>query len=306
MKSGLNLIFIVILFWFPFGWAQAAKLTTTRTGEHGVFTRIVFEFKGVVRSKKPIITGRGKFYVVFPGSTQARPRRLLDKTTRGVRAVRFIQKKSFLSASITLSFPYFRLKTFYLSNPDRVVIDAYRMSSPPEEIVPKESPHAEPIASVLIGPTQRKQAPGTKKSSVAVMKRQFKIESKGSQKSTPDTTRGQKEKTSDEIANQAESPTKVSETLGQKTDQVSGKQDKSTPFFTKNYNVYTYVLVFLNIFTVIIVALLGFNLLKRRSRNDSEHLGEMLNFLKTTDESVATIDTMIKRELKKLNRNSER
>jgi len=305
MKSGLNLIFIVILFWFPFGWAQAAELTTARTGEHGIFTRIVFEFRGVVRTKNPIITGRGNFYVIFPDSTQARPRLSLDKITRGVRSVRFIQKKSFLSARIILSFPYFRLKTFYLSNPDRVVIDAYRMSSPPEEIVPKESPHSEPIASVLIGPTKSKQAIGKKKSSATVMKSKFKIESENSQKSTHDSSRQQKKKASNKLANQAPSQTKVPESLVQKTGQIPGKQDKPTSFFTKNYSVYTYVLVFLNIFTIIIVALLGFNLLKRRSRSDPEHIGEILNFLKTTDESVATVDTMIKRELKKLNQNSE-
>ncbi len=306
MKSGLNLIFFMILFWFPFRWAQAAQLSAARTGEHGAFTRIVFEFKGVVRSKKPIITGRGKFYVVFPGSTQTRPRRLLDKTTRGIRAVRFIQKKSFLSASITLSFPYFRLKTFYLSNPDRVVIDAYRMASPPEEIVLKESPHAEPIASALIGPAKKKQVTRTKKSSAGALKSQFKYKPKDSQKSPTDKTGEQNEKTSDKIAKQAESPIKTSETLDQKKGRVSGNRDESTLFFTKKYNVYTYVLVFLNIFTIIVVGLLAFNLLKRRSRIDSEHLGEMLNFLKTTDDNVLSIDTMIKRELKKLNQNSER
>lgn len=296
----------MILFWFPFRSVQAAQLKVARTGEHGAFTRIVFEFKGVVRSKKPIITGRGKFYVVFPGSTQARPRRLLDKTTRGIRAVRFIQKKSFLSASITLSFPYFRLKTFYLSNPDRVVIDAYRMTSPPEEIVPKESPHAEPIASVLIGPAKKKQATLKIKSSKAVQKNNFKHQPKDSQRSPTDTTGQPNAKTSVKSPKQTESSIKVSETLGQNKGKVSVNKDESTLFFTKNYNVYTYVLLFLNIFTVIVVALLAFNLLKRRSGSDSEHLGEMLNFLKTTDDRVLTLDNMIKRELKKLNQNNVR
>ena len=34
--------------------------------------------------------------------------------------------------------------------------------------------------------------------------------------------------------------------------------------------------------------------------DDSEHLNEILESLKTTDESIATIETMIKRELKKI------
>jgi hypothetical protein len=147
MKSGVTLIVAVILSWLLFGWAQAADLIHARAGEHGAFSRVVFEFQDVVRSKGPIITGRGKFYVTFLDSTTALPRRALNKTTKGVQSVKLIQKESHLIANIKLSFPYFRLKTFSLQNPDRVVIDAYRMSLPPKKIVPEESLHAEPTAT---------------------------------------------------------------------------------------------------------------------------------------------------------------
>ena len=50
MKSRLTLIVAVILWWLPLGWAQAANLKYVRAGEHGSFTRVVFEFQGMVQS----------------------------------------------------------------------------------------------------------------------------------------------------------------------------------------------------------------------------------------------------------------
>lgn len=165
MKSGLTLIFTVILLWFLSGSAYAAELIKMRTGEHSRFTRVVFEFRDAVRYKEPIIIGKGKFYVVFLYSAPASPRRLSYRTTKGVRSIKLIQKKSHLRADVLLSFPYFRLKTFYLSKPDRVVLDAYPMSAPPEEQDPKGLPHAEPVKSALAKPVQKKQVASAKKPS---------------------------------------------------------------------------------------------------------------------------------------------
>ena len=251
MKLGLTLIVTVVLSGFQLGWAQAANLIYARAGEHGTFTRVVFEFQDVVRFKSPVITGREKFYVVFLDSTTNLPRQILKKTTKGVRAVKFTREESHLTANITLSFPYFRLKVFLLPNPNRVVIDAYQMSSPPEEIGLKESLHAKPIASVLTEPVEGKQTTITKKSSAEMVGGHSKIDPRALEKPALDKAQ-------------------------------------------------TYLLALLNIFTVIIIVLLSFNLLKRRSIIDSEHLSETLDSLKATDESIAAIDVMINRELKKL------
>ncbi|MDH3566936.1 MAG: hypothetical protein OEM61_06225, partial [Desulfobacteraceae bacterium] len=61
------------------------------------------------------------------------------------------------------------------------------------------------------------------------------------------------------------------------------------------------LLAVLNILTLIILAILSFNLLRRRPTINSERLGEVLASLETTDERVATIDALIKKELAKLN-----
>ncbi|UCD90111.1 MAG: hypothetical protein JSW04_01330, partial [Desulfobacterales bacterium] len=129
------------------GSAQAANLKHVRAGEHGAFTRVAFEFQGVVPSMALIKNGRGKINLIFLDTTTALPRLTLQKTTKGIQSVKFIQEASRLTANITLSFPYFKLKTFSLPNPNRFVIDAYRMSSPPKTGELGDSPQAEPLAA---------------------------------------------------------------------------------------------------------------------------------------------------------------
>ena len=250
MKLALILILAVIFWWLPLGWAQAADLKYVRAGEHGSFTRVVFEFEGMVRSTEPTIIGRGIFNVIFFDMTTALPRQILNKTTKGIQSVELIQEESRLTANIMLSFPYFKLKTFSLSNPDRFIIDAYRMSSPPKTSELEESLQTEPL----------KAEPDTEKSLHA-------------------------------------EPHKVVLTEPAGTDQMIRTKKFS---IDGNYHVQIYLLALLNVLTLIIVALLSLNLLRRRPTIDSERLREVLGSLKTTDERIATIDALIKKELEKL------
>ena len=260
MKSGLTLIVTVIFSWLPLGWAQAADLKYVRAGEHGSFTRVVFEFQGMVRSTAPTIIGKGNFNVIFFDMTTALPRQVLNKTTKGIQSVELIQEESRLTANITLSFPYFKLKTFSLLNPDRFIIDAYRMSSPPKTSVLEESLQAGPLND------------------------------------TPDTEEPLHAEPNTEKPLHTE-PDKVVLTEPAGTDQMIRTKKSS---IDGNYNVQIYLLALLNVLTLIIVALLSFNLLRRRPTIDSERLSEMLESLETTDERVATIDALIKKELEKL------
>ena len=260
MKSRLTLMVAVILWWLSLGWAQAANLKYVRAGEHGSFTRVVFEFQGMVRSTAPTIIGRGKFYVIFFDMTTALPRQTLNKTTKGIQSVELIQKESRLTANITLSFPHFKLKTFSLSNPYRFIIDAYRMSSPPKTSELEESLQAEPLNA------------------------------------EPDTEEPLQTKLDTEESLHAE-PDKVVLTEPAETDQMIRTKKFS---IDGNYNVQIYLLAVLNVLTLIIIALLSLYLLRRRPTIDSERLREVLGSLKTTDERIATIDALIKKELEKL------
>ena len=145
MKSGLTMI-AALLFMLQSGGTQAASLKYVRTAKHQDFTRIVFEFQNAAQFEEPVIDGKGKFSVVFLDSTTVLPRQILYNATQiqPVRSIEFVQEKTLLTAGIKLSFPYFKLKAFSLSGPDRVVIDAYLITPPTQEILPEESLHAKP------------------------------------------------------------------------------------------------------------------------------------------------------------------
>ncbi len=263
MKSKLTMI-VAALLMLQSGEAQAANLKYVRTAKHQDFTRIVFEFQNAAQFKEPVIEGEGKFSVVFPDSTTVLPRRILYKTTQiqPVRSIEFVQKETLLTVGIKLSFPYFKLKAFSLSGPNRVVIDAYLITPPPKEIVPEESLHARP---------------STKKSNV--------IPEKSPAKETKVPA----------------SPIKTQGTPGEKTEQGKLKQAESLPSTGENYNLQTYMLILLNFLTIVIILLLGFNLLKKKSGINSKHIGKIPDSLKTADESIAAIDAMINKEFKKHN-----
>lgn len=280
MKLGMTLIVAVIFSCLPLGWVQAADLLYVRSGEHKVFTRIVFQFKDVVQSKAPIITGKGKFYVVFPNSTTVLPRQVLNKKTRGVQSVELVQGKSQLTANITLSFPFFRLTTFFLPNPNRFVIDAYRIVSPANKIEPKQTLQVSPPVSVPPAPAEKKETTPAK---------EFSTKKVGDvpKKEIPNNPLPALIKKS-----------QISST--QKVVQMPAKPDKSPSSINKNYRIQTYLLALLNVLILIIIALLCFNLLQKKSKADAEPLNEVLNSLKTSNKNMAAIDTLIKRELKKL------
>jgi len=298
MKSALILIQVMIFSWLTFHWAHASDLKHVRAGEHGDFTRVVFEFQATIRSKEPIITGRGTFYVVFLDINTPFPRQTFHKITKGVHSVELIQEESHLKANIKLSFPYFGLKTSILSNPNRVVIDAYRMSSPKRISKLKESLHAKPNPSVLTEPAVKEQIASTKKTSTEMVDSHFKIAPLAIKKPASGKTEGRAEEISGDQVSSL--PKEIHSVSSQRVSQEPAKHDKSLISFNLDYSVQTYLLVLLNVFTFIIIALLSFNLLKRRSLDNSEHLNEILESLKTTDESIATIEAMINRELKKI------
>jgi len=298
MKSALTLILVVTFSWLPFEWAHASNLKYVRAGEHGAFTRVVFEFQSTIQPNEPIITGKGTFSVTFLDVTTPILSQTFHKMTKGIHSVELIREGSGLTASIKLSFPYFRLKTSILSNPARVVIDAYRMSSPPKISKQKESLHAQSNSRVLKEPAARAKSANTKKTSNEAGDGHFKIDSVSIKKPALNENPGRAENFFDDQV-----PSLSKEVHSASTQWVSplaSKHDKSLISFNSNYSVHTYLLILLNVFTFIIIVLLSFYLLKRRSMNDSEHLNEILESLKTTDESIASIETVINRELKKI------
>jgi hypothetical protein len=320
MKSGLTMIAALLLM-LQFGGAHAANLKYVRTAKHQDFTRIVFEFQNTAQFKEPVIYGEGNFSVAFPDSTTVLPRQILYKTTQiqRVRSIEFTQKKTLLTAVIKLSFSDFELKAFSLSDPNRVVIDAYKTPPPPSEIVAEESLHARPMAKELKETEAKDSKAVPEESPAKELTRGVKTEPKvipeqSSVQQTGDKFEIKKNAASDIIQDQLKDPIKedlnkvpavpiqpqsAPDEPAAKPRQI--KTANSLPSMDKNYTLQTYMLVLLNFLTIVIVLLLIFNLLKKKSGINSKHGGNIPDAVKSGDEGIAAIDAMINKEFKKHN-----
>ncbi len=315
MKSGLLMITAVLLM-LQAAETQAANLKYLRTAKHPDFTRIVFEFQNPAKFKEPVIDGKGKFTVVFPDSTTVLPRQILYKKTQiqPVRSIEFIQKGTLLTAGIKLSFPYFKLKAFSLPGPDRVVIDAYLITPPTQEVVPDESLHAKPSVkeSKEPEPKEPKAMPeesSEKELAELVTKQPTVIPEKSPAKESgkPETIKPKlipikspaKESFKESLNNIPASPITTQSAPGETAKQGQIKPVESLPSRDKNYDLQIYMLALLNFLTIVIILLLSINLLKKKSGINSEHPGKISESLRRVDESIAAIDAVINREFKK-------
>ena len=146
-KQLIDIILLILFFFFihnGFGYCfqkNQSILKSVRTEEYDNFTRIVFEFQNAVQFKNLKIEDKGKFSVQFlDSSTNLDPLNVYwTDSLQKVQSIKFIKDDPNLTANVTLTFPNFRLKSFSLSDPDRVVVDAYSISAPSKDAVSKPS-----------------------------------------------------------------------------------------------------------------------------------------------------------------------
>ncbi len=263
-------------------WALAANLSQVRTGKHENFARVVFEFQSAVQFDSPKITGKGKFSLVFLNSTTKLPRLTLYKTgkTQLVKSIECVRQKTNLTAIVRLTFPYFILKSYALSAPDRIVVDAYWMSPAIENSGQKApSPGAsatEPPASPAkelkeaLQNTPEKAAPPSAAAPLAV------------QKPGPDELQASQSALS-----------------GKTSNKLPEEKRTPPPASKENYIVQTYLLAALDVIAGCIVILLFFMLFNRKQRINIGHLCDILDDIKTSDQSIADIDAQIQSAFKK-------
>jgi biofilm PGA synthesis protein PgaA len=128
---------ILIVFFFLTELARAAKITSIRAGDHKHFTRIVFQSQGPVSFIKPVITNKGKFCMVLSNTVSDLPPQITFEATAQIKVVDLTQKGPDLVADITLSFAFFKVKSYALTSPHRIVLDIYR-----KPITQKQQPKA--------------------------------------------------------------------------------------------------------------------------------------------------------------------
>jgi len=139
--------------------SDAAVLQTVRVGEHDDFTRVVFEFDEVTRYSKPLLKDEDTLSIIFFESRApaalSHPR--LQERTRRLNALGFEPRGPNLAATVAVASRYFRVKTFSLFAPFRVVFDIYQLSAPPPGGVAIEAtlPHHDEPAHVSPQPRER-------------------------------------------------------------------------------------------------------------------------------------------------------
>jgi hypothetical protein len=264
MKLRLMLIATVVFTLSQPGWAQAANLKDVRTGKHEKFTRVVFEFQDNVLFESPEIKGKGNFSAVFLDSSTTLPRLTLFKTgpIQLVHSVELVQQKSNLIANVRLSFPYFVLKAFPLSGPNRIVIDAYQLSSSTEKSEQKELKNA---PQIVLDKEDDSQS----------------ITPSDVEKSELKETQPPEKASSDNVSNQ-----------------IPEKHVESPSSANGSAMTQIYLLAVLNVLTSVIVVLMIFTILKKKHAIDYGHLFEIMEFIKTSDESIETIDAQLKNAFK--------
>jgi hypothetical protein len=289
-----------------------------RTAKHENFTRIVFEFQNPTQFKEPIIHGEGKLSIAFPDSTTVLPQRIFYKTTQiqPVRSIEFTQKETLLTAVIQLPFSDFKLKAFSLPDPNRVVIDAYKITSPPSKIVSEKSLLDESVDKELKTYEKKDLKAIPAESPMTEFTRVVKKEPKGLLekslvKQPDDKFEIKKNAASDMIEyhlknSNREDLNKVPAALIKPQNALDEpaiprriKPPESLLSTHENYTLQTYMLVLLNFLTIVIVLLLSANLLKKKSGINSKPMIKISDALKTVDERITAINTMINRELKK-------
>jgi hypothetical protein len=282
MKLRLMLIVMFVSMLSQLGWAQAANLRDVRTGKHEKFTRVVFEFQDNVLFESPEIKGKGKFSLVFLDSSTNLPHLTLFKTgpIQLVQSIEFVPQKANLTANVQLSFPYFILKAFPLSDPNRVVVDVYQVFSPPEKFEQRESLSEKPLPETSTA-TEEKELENTPQNDLEKASGSQAITLSDAKKSGLKETQPLENTFSSNVSNQ-----------------IPEKHDESPSSAKGNAMTQIYLLAVLNVLTGVIVVLMIFTLLKKRRMVDFDQIFEIMEFIKTSDQSIETIDAQLKKAFK--------
>jgi hypothetical protein len=179
--------------------------------------------------------------------------------------------------------------------------------------VPEESLHAKPMAKKSKEPEPNDPKSMTEESAATELTRMVKKEPKGipdtssvqqtgdnfevKQNAASNITRGQlKDPTEKNVIPGSAAPIK---TRGEPETPGQMKSAEPPPSFHENYTLQTYMLILLNFLTIVIILLLSFNLLRKKSGIYSKHVDKTSDSLETVDERIAAIDAMIDKEFKK-------
>jgi hypothetical protein len=295
----VSLVGCVVLFLCLVGSARGAQLRYIRIGEHEGFTRIVFELRGSAAFEKPQVRGKGKLSVVLLDTTTSLPGKISIETTKRVDAIEFVQQDMHLATHVTFPFPYFRLKPFTLSNPERLVLDIYRMNTPPEDAVVVESVQ-KASERVLVGADERKAIAKLRRAPREPAVKPPEVPDRHTDKPAAQETQRSSQRPLQETAIPSPALSKETGTLlAKRPKPVPDTEGASVNHSLQHSPWQTYPLAILIILSVIIVALLSFIIFQKRRGPGSRYAGETLEATSKAGEGMEALDRRIKDAFRK-------
>ena len=313
-KSGFRISLFVLTLLISFVWitenALAAKLLEIRTGKKSGFTRLVFQFETPPRFQVQGKSAPGQLTIIFLDTSPGSP---LGKQTYAdpVKAIEVNRDGSNLKAVVVHSMPHFRLKTFRLTEPHRVVFDLYPAAVAESQVklnklVVKESveaasplkkppplPKAEPEP-----PAEEPELPAATDTPPPALESKPESSASGPEATEPEPVK--LPEPSPSVGKAPEKNTGTTTASLQPSNPTTTKTDSSdnestgSAFVTFQRNM---IIVLAGI-SIIILALIGFLMMQRKNNTPKSRPVEPVQELKTTADVMATIDARIKEKFK--------
>lgn len=296
IEHGITVLWVgcVVLFLCQLASAKGAQLRYIRIGEHEGFTRIVFEFRGPAVFEKPQVKGKGELSVVFPDTTTALPRQISTETTKRVDGITFVQQDAQLMANITVRFPYFTLKPFTLSNPERIVLDVYQTTTPPKDAV-VEAVQRPPERRVVAETAKEKEMANSTKNKIEQAVKPLEAPDRPADKPVTQGAQRDSQRSLQETAIESRAlPKELATAVAEITKPAPDTESASVNRSLQHSPWQTYPLAILIILSIVIVALLSFIIFQKRRGPGSRHIGGTLEATFEAGESIAAIDKRIK------------
>jgi hypothetical protein len=303
---------LLISFVWMAGNAFAAKLLDVRTGKKSGFTRLVFQFEAPPRFQVQDEAAPGQLSITFLETTADLPPKKRIYTAP-VKSIAINQDGSHLSAVAALSIAHFRLKSFTLIEPHRVVFDIYPAAAAESivklnKLVVKESAEAGSTATAPPPPTvevpeqpAKEPEPTAKKPELGVAKDYQPPEPESTSAILGPVQEPKEPEPPAPVKNLSQNsslptaaPAQPTIQPAAKTDSAAKEQPMPSTFGTFQRNL---IIVLAGI-SIVILALIGVLLMQKKNNTAKGRPVEPVQDLKTTADIMASIDARIKEKFK--------
>lgn len=292
------LALLVSFGWFA-GSASATELQKIRTGKKSDFTRLVFQFQAPTRFQVKERAAPHELSLLFLDAT-AGPLKTDQAHASPVEAIEVRQEGPHLKAVVALSTPGYRLKSFTLTEPHRVVVDLYPPAAGAslvllDKLVIKESAQEMPADEAPAQPPAKPETepPAVKETRPPAAKKQPAALEAQEKAGTSDNVLPAEDVPAQSPAAEPASPPIPGSSIGD-TAPAAEAIPPATPYGTFQRNL---IAVLAGI-SIVILVLVFFLLLQKRNKPGKSRPVEAGGELTTTADIMASIDARIKEKFK--------